>query len=243
MKRIAITGAAGLVGTGLRRQLVDSGYAVLSVDLKPIPDAADKESTAVVHITDQAALTQHLKGTEAIVHLAACTTDAPWPDQVRLSVEGTISVFEAARTAGVRRVVYASSHHVVGLHPRAPQGPLIGDTAILRPDSRYAVGKAFGESAAALYAYKYGFSVLCIRIGNVNTRPIDRRRLGSWISLRDLRVRDRLRHLGCNWAALRQLFSLQAGVPAAGHLRRMGRACRRRRPGAARRVARESLAG
>jgi len=83
-------------------------------------------------------------------------------------------------------VVYASSHHVVGLHPRAPHGPRMGDTAILRPDSRYAVGKAFGESVGALYAYKYGISVMCVRIGNLNTRPIDRRRLGSWISARDL---------------------------------------------------------
>jgi len=63
---------------------------------------------------------------------------------------------------------------------------VIGDTAILRPDSRYGVGKAFGESIGALYAYKYDFSVLSIRIGNVNTRPIDRRRMGSWISFRDL---------------------------------------------------------
>lgn len=62
----------------------------------------------------------------------------------------------------------------------------MGDTAILRPDSRYAVGKAFGESIGALYAHKYGLPVLAIRIGNVNTRPIDRRRLGSWISFRDL---------------------------------------------------------
>lgn len=62
----------------------------------------------------------------------------------------------------------------------------MGNTAILRPDSRYGVGKAFGESVGALYADKYGMSVLAIRIGNVNTRPIDRRRMGSWISWRDM---------------------------------------------------------
>lgn len=186
MKSIAITGAAGLVGTGLRQQLLDSGYAVVSLDLQPITKPAPNETTAVVDITDQAALTEHLKGCDAVVHLAACTTDAPWKDQVHLSVEGSISLFDAARAAGVKRVVYASSHHVVGLHPRRPHGPLMGDTAILRPDSRYAVGKAFGESIGALCAYKYGLPVLAIRIGNVNTRPIDRRRLGSWISFRDL---------------------------------------------------------
>lgn len=186
MKRIAITGAAGLVGTGLRAQLLERGYEVLSLDIKPIQETAANEESALVDINDQPEMTRLLQGCDAVVHLAACTTDAPWPEQVKLSVEGSISVFDAARKAGVRRVVYASSHHVVGLHPRAPHGPLMGDTAILRPDSRYGVGKAFGEAIGALYAYKYGMKVLSVRIGNVNTRPIDRRRMGSWISWRDL---------------------------------------------------------
>ncbi len=186
MKRIAITGAAGLVGSALREQLRMAGYALRSLDIRPIENPAANEESVVVDITDQAALTSHLQGVDAIVHLAACTTDAPWPEQVHLSVEGTISLFDAARAAGVRRIVYASSHHVVGLHPRAPHGPVMGDTAILRPDSRYAVGKAFGEAIGSLYAYKHGMSVLSVRIGNVNTRPIDRRRMGSWISARDL---------------------------------------------------------
>lgn len=186
MKRIAITGAAGLVGTGLRAQLLERGYRVHSLDLRPIATGHPHETAAVVDITDQPTLTRELEGCDAVIHLAACTTDAAWPEQVKLSVEGSISLFDAARAAGVKRVVYASSHHVVGLHLRAPHGPRMGSTAILRPDSRYAVGKAFGESIGALYAYKYGLPVLAIRIGNVNTRPIDRRRLGSWVSFRDL---------------------------------------------------------
>lgn len=186
MKLIAITGAAGLVGTGLRQQLRERGYRLLSLDIKPITDCGPQEKSAVVDICDQAALTELLRGCDAVVHLAACTTDAAWPDQVRLSVEGNISLFDAAREAGVMRVVYASSHHVVGLHPRQPHGPAMGVEAKLRPDSRYAVGKAFGESIGALYAYKYDMQVMAVRIGNVNTRPIDRRRLGSWFSWRDL---------------------------------------------------------
>lgn len=186
MKLIAITGAAGLVGTGLRQQLRERGYRLLSLDIRPITDCGPQESSAVVDICDQAALTALLRGCDAVVHLAACTTDAAWPEQVRLSVEGCISLFDAARDAGVMRVVYASSHHVVGLHPRQPHGPAMGVEATLRPDSRYAVGKAFGESVGALYAYKYGMQIMALRIGNVNTRPIDRRRLGSWFSWRDL---------------------------------------------------------
>ena len=186
MKRIAITGAAGLVGNGLRAQLRDRGYALRLLDLLPIADGGPHEDAAVVDICDQARLTTLLAGCDAVVHLAACTTDAPWPDQVRHSIEGTISLFDAARAAGVRRVVYASSHHVVGLHPRPPNGLVPGSQTQLRPDSRYGVGKAFGESMGAMYACKYDMQVMAIRIGNVNTRPIDRRRLGNWISWPDL---------------------------------------------------------
>ena len=78
-----------------------------------------------------------------MVHLAACTTDAPWAEQVTLSVEGSISLFEAARAAGVMRVIYASSHHVVGYHPRTT---VLDEHAVLKPDSRYGVSKVFGEA-------------------------------------------------------------------------------------------------
>jgi uronate dehydrogenase len=180
---IAITGAAGLVGTGLRQQLRERGYRLVLLDRKAISDCTEAEQAFLVDITDQAAVTRHLAGCDAVVHLASCTTDAPWPEQVTLSVEGSISLFEAARAAGVRRVIYASSHHVVGYHPR--QG-VLDERAVLKPDSRYGVGKAFGESIGAMMAYKYDMRVLAIRIGNVNTKPIDRRRLGNWISWRDL---------------------------------------------------------
>lgn len=186
MKTLAITGAAGVVGSGLRTLLGARGYTLQLLDLRPITDCAANERAVQLDITDQAALTEQLRGCDALLHLAACTTDAPWPEQVRLSVQGCISAFDAARAAGLRRVVYASSHHVVGLHPRAPLGPVLDSAAPLRPDSRYAVGKAFGESIAALYACKYDMQVLVMRIGNANTEPIDRRRMGNWVSWRDL---------------------------------------------------------
>ena len=164
MKTIAITGGAGLVGTGLRRELLQRGYALQLLDVKSIDPCYANERSALVDITDQASLTAALRGCDAVVHLAACTTDAPWPDHVKLSIEGSISLFDAAREASVMRVVYASSHHVVGLHPRVPNGPCLGTAAQVRPDSRYAVGKAFGESIGAMYAGKYGIQVLAIRI-------------------------------------------------------------------------------
>ncbi|HZP69357.1 MAG TPA: NAD(P)-dependent oxidoreductase, partial [Pseudolabrys sp.] len=66
------------------------------------------------------------------------------------------------------------------------------------PDSRYGVSKAFGEALGALYADKHGLRVTCIRIGNVNDRPLDKRRLSIWISPEDLiqLVRIGLEHPG-----------------------------------------------
>lgn len=181
--RIAITGAAGTVGTVLRKELADMGFKCLLIDLKSITDMRFNEHFVQVDINNQSLITQALSGCHGIIHLAACTTDAPWAEQVKLSIEGTISVFDAARSAGIKRIIYTSSHHVVGFHQR---GAPLNHHAVLLPDSRYAVGKSFGEAIGAFYACKYNMQVFCIRIGNLNTRPIDRRRLGNWISGRDL---------------------------------------------------------
>jgi uronate dehydrogenase len=78
--------------------------------------------------------------------------------------------------------VFASSNHVVGFYPRRRR---IGVDAAVRPDSRYGVSKAFGEALGALYAFKHGLRVTCIRIGNVGDVPADRRRLSIWLAPQD----------------------------------------------------------
>jgi uronate dehydrogenase len=55
-----------------------------------------------------------------------------------------------------------------------------------KPDSRYGVSKVFGEALGSLYADKYGMEIFNMRIGNVNVKPVDKRRLSIWISPRDL---------------------------------------------------------
>ncbi|WP_266064888.1 NAD-dependent epimerase/dehydratase family protein [Brucella intermedia] len=184
MARIAITGAAGAVGTVLRPELLKLGYELTVTDLRPIANLDPSEAFLRADILDHDSLVAAFEGCEAIIHLAACTdAHADWPQQVSLSIVGTNNVLEAARVVGIKRVIYASSHHAVGLHPRNPP---IDDRVTLRPDSRYGVGKAYGEVVGSYFAYKYDMRVLAIRIGNVNTKPIDRRRLGSWLSARDL---------------------------------------------------------
>jgi uronate dehydrogenase len=111
---------------------------------------------------------------------------------------------EAARAAGVERLVFASTNHAVGMYPRWRR--LRAETTP-RPDSRYGVTKAFGELAGAFFADKYGLRVLCIRIGSVAPAPLDRRRLSIWISPRDL---AQLVHIGVEHPALR--FAVVYGI-------------------------------
>lgn len=183
MKTIAITGAAGSVGSGLRGPLLALGYRLLLLDIREIINCSENERSLVVDCTNKDLLVDAFKGVDGIVHLSACTTDAAWDQQVKLSIEGSIAVFEAAREAGVERIAYASSNHVVGLYPRVHD---IDNKVQMRPDGRYGVGKAFGELISSLYAYKFGLKILAIRIGNANDKPIDRRRLGNWIWWNDL---------------------------------------------------------
>jgi uronate dehydrogenase len=180
---VLITGAAGLVGSGLRRELAQDGMHLRLFDRQPVAHPGPGEDALVGDIGDPAALAQAMQGVHSVVHLAGCTTDADMEAQIAGNIRGAWNVFEAARDAGVQRVVYASSHHVVGYYPRSRR---IGTDTLLRPDSRYGLTKAFGEQVGAMFADKYGLRVLCIRIGFVEDRPIDARRLAIWSSWRDL---------------------------------------------------------
>ena len=122
-------------------------------------------------------------GVEGIVHLGGQSTEAAWEIILQSNIIGAYNLFEAARRQGVKRVVFASSNHVVGFYPRHQK---IGRDALPLPDSRYGVSKAFGEALGALYAYKFGLGVLCIRIGNVADRPANERQLSIWLKPEDL---------------------------------------------------------
>ena len=194
---VLITGAAGLVGSGLRRELAADGLRLRLFDRQPVTALAPHETAVLGDISDASLLATAMQGVGAVVHLAGCTTDAPMEDQLAGNVVGAFNVFEAARQAGVERVIYASSHHVVGYYPRRRR---IGTDVLLRPDSRYGLTKAFGEQVGAMFADKYGLRVLCVRIGFVEDRPVDQRRLSIWSSWRDL---AQLVRIGLNHPQLR----------------------------------------
>jgi uronate dehydrogenase len=181
MKTILITGAAGDVGTHLRRELAGR-YRIRASDLRSLKKAG-RESFMRADISKMADALRITKGVDAVVHLGGYSVEGPWEGILSANIVGCYNVFEAARRNGVKRILFPTSNHAVGFYRR---DQTIDHRVTPRPDSRYGASKVFGEALGSLYADKYGMEVFCMRIGNVNPAPIDKRRLSIWFSPRDL---------------------------------------------------------
>jgi uronate dehydrogenase len=182
MQKVLITGAAGDVGSRLTA-LLRGIYRLRLSDIK-IPAGLPADADFIpAELADRAAVERAVAGVDGIVHLGGFSVEGPWDTILNSNIIGCYNLFEAARLAKVRRVVFASSNHAVGFYPRRRR---IGVDVPVRPDSRYGVSKAFGEAVGALYAYKHGLRVTCLRIGNVADAPVDRRRLAIWVRPEDL---------------------------------------------------------
>lgn len=187
---VLITGSSGKIGRSLATLLPEMGWQLRGFDQQPATGAIEHVSG---DITDPRALDRAMAGVRAVVHLAGQSTEAPWPVIREANVEGCYQVFEAARRAGVRRVVYASSNHAVGFTPgqqggagsaTADPSPLAADTPV-RPDTLYGVSKAFGEALGRYYVDRYDMQVACLRIGTFDDTPPDARSMATWLSPRD----------------------------------------------------------
>ena len=182
MKTILLTGAAGGIGTFLRTELKDK-YILRLSDRAPIENLSDGETFMKADLTDFNAIRELVQGVDGILHFGGCAGESDWQTILDANIVGMRNIYEAALEAGVKRVVWASSNHAVGFYRR---DQTIDHTVYPKPDSRYGVSKVFGEAMGSLYAEKYGLEVVNLRIGNVATEPVDKRRLAIWISPRDL---------------------------------------------------------
>jgi uronate dehydrogenase len=179
---ILITGAAGLIGTILRPRLARPGRTLRLLDNVPLATgpAGPGEESVTASVTDLGAMTAACAGVDAVIHLAAISAEAAWEHIAAVNIEGTYAVFEAARRAGVPRVVYASSNHAVGFAPRG--GFPVPDYAFPAPDTYYGVAKVTGEALAALYHHRYGMDAICLRILTCREKPTTTRSLSTWLS-------------------------------------------------------------
>jgi uronate dehydrogenase len=183
MKNVLITGAAGDVGSRLRKLLKGVYPHIRISDIRKPSDIASGEEFIAADLANYEQVKAITAGIEGIVHLGGHSIEGPWDTIHQSNIVGCYNMFEAAYRSGVKRVVFASSNHAVGFYPRDRK---IGVDVTVRPDSRYGMSKAFGEALGSLYADKHGLGVTCIRIGNVNDKPLDKRRLAIWVKPEDL---------------------------------------------------------
>ena len=183
-QKILITGAAGVIGSMLRHSLARPNRHLRLLDVTAQPALGDSERAELIvgSFLDPDTMREACRDVAVLIHLGGLSTGGySWDEYLDVNVNGTFVVLEAARRAGVPRVIYASSHHAVGFQP-SNTGVTIPDYCFPRPDSYYGVSKAASESLCSLYHDRYGIDALCLRLGSYRARPTDARTLWNWLS-------------------------------------------------------------
>ncbi|MEO3413076.1 NAD(P)-dependent oxidoreductase [Roseovarius sp. CAU 1744] len=183
INRLLMTGAAGTIGQQIRAGLTDFAAHVRLSDIADIGVAKPPEEFVACDLTDPEAVRDMVRECDAILHFGGISTENRADLIHRVNIDGTYHLYEAARKEGARRILFASSNHVIGFHHRETR--LTASSAI-RPDSNYGVSKAYGEALARMYWDKYGIETLILRIGSCFPRPKDRRMMATWMSAADL---------------------------------------------------------
>ncbi len=190
-RKVLVTGAAGNIGAYFSEH--SSGRYDLRLMVHKIDDDARKiESFGELvtgDITRLDDMKKHCQGIDTVLHLAGNPSpEATWESVRDVNIEGTYNTFVAAKAAGCRRVIYASSIHAVSGYPADYQ---VHTSEPVNPGDLYGVSKCFGEALARYMAEKEGLSAIALRIGAF--QPLEKMQepssvgmLDAWVSRRDL---------------------------------------------------------
>ena len=182
-QRLLLTGAAGNLGRSLRPRLGRLAAELRLSDIRPMEAPGEREEVVVAALDDAPAIDALVAGCDAVVHMGGVSTEGPWEPILAANIVGVRNLYEAARKAGTKRIVYASSNHATGFYR---QDEVISPRALPRPDGNYGVSKVFGEAISRFYWDRYGIETVCLRIGSAFPEPKDRRMLATWLSYDDL---------------------------------------------------------
>lgn len=181
--KLVLTGAAGRLGSYLREPLAKMCDELVSTDIiEDIGKLYDGERYEQADLASLDDMMRVLEGADQVIHFGAYGDEAEFDTILGPNIIGAYNVWEAAYQHKLRRVVYASSIHAVGMHSRTD---FIGTDVPHRPDTFYGLAKCFSEDLASLYWDKRGIESVCMRIlscAQVNNA----RALGSWLSYDDL---------------------------------------------------------
>lgn len=183
MKRLLITGAAGTIGSAMRKMLAPLADTIRVSDIAPLGDEGPNEECVPCDLADAAAVDRLVEGCDGIVHMGGINFERTFETILAGNIVGVYNLYEAARAHGHPRILFASSNHTVGYYP---QGERLGPDVPMRPDSLYGVSKCYGEMLASMYFDKFGQESALVRIGSFCPAPKDYRMLSTWLSARDM---------------------------------------------------------
>ena len=190
-RRVLVTGAAGRIGS----YFAEHGHEKYELRLmvrdtdEGVEDIRSFGEVVVGDLGDLESLKTLCAGMDTVVHMAADPSpSATWDDLLQANIVGTYNTFVAAKSAGCRRVIYASSIHAVSGYPPDVQ---VKTSDPVNPGDLYGVSKCFGEALARYMAEQEGLSAIAIRIGAFQPLEAARkessvRMLDAFVSHRDL---------------------------------------------------------
>ena len=182
--RLLLTGAAGGLGKVLRERLRPYANILRLSDIGEMaPAAGPHEEVVYCDLADKAAVHQLVEGVDAILHFGGVSVERPFEEILGANICGVFHIYEAARRHGVKRVVFASSNHVIGFYK---QDEKLDANSLRRPDGYYGLSKSYGEDMASFYFDRYGIETVSIRIGSSFPEPANRRMMSTWLSYNDL---------------------------------------------------------
>ena len=215
MKRVVVTGANGLIG----RMVLDAWRQSGQYDAVGLARSEGPYTDILTDTSDLDALVAAFGGANTVVHLAGSSAvSSSWEDVLESNIIGLRNVFEAARIAGVPRVVFSSSNHAVGTFETANSPQIweiddprqIDETSEIMPDSLYGVSKAYGEALARYYVDHHGMEAVCLRIGGVTGSDAPTNPRNLWHPDRDAEagIREARMRVRAVWLSERDCIQL-----------------------------------
>lgn len=183
LKKIVLTGAAGRLGSYLREPLSKLCDELVSTDIaEDVGKLYEGERFVQADLAKYDDIYPLLEGAEMVVHFGAIVDEVPFEEMLGPNFVGSYNIWEAGYQHGVRRIVYASSIHAVGMYPKRE---FIGTDVAHRPDTFYGLAKCFTEDLGRMYWEKRGMESVHLRILSA-AQVNNARALGSWLSYDDL---------------------------------------------------------
>jgi uronate dehydrogenase len=181
--RLLLTGAAGGLGKVLRKTLRPYAKTLRLSDIAEMAPAENGEEVQICDLSDKEAVHRLVEGVDAILHFGGVSVERPFEEILGANICGVFHIYEAARRHGIKRIIFASSNHVIGFYK---QDETLDAHSPRRPDGYYGLSKSYGEDVASFYFDRYGIETVSIRIGSSFPEPQNRRMMSTWLSFDDL---------------------------------------------------------